>query len=503
MDDMWNEWGCKLAIDANSDCSKRKMNKITHSSKLELQSFGQRIAKDLEGKYYLSRVCICGSDANLHALFTITGGNTDLCLIAAGSYVAGDAGTMQSMSTSTYIAPMGPAGITDPSAVKCNFTKTHTVALPYSIPGVMEMDDLTVYEDQCLQRLHLMCLQARMKGRAYKCIMLELMLAGNGACLSDRALLMLGVIAKRHDFKFLVDEIMTGGRTGTMLMLDTKPKVFRDQVSLVTMGKWLQAGIVLETKNFYESSSGMFIGLLQHTDTRGLSIVGNIPMIQQNWDKVFSNLNSADCRRELVLKKFNNIKAEETWGKGCIIFAPISRTENVKGLKCRLLPLLDVCTPLEKSVKYKVAVEWSKSKINKLVVGGVMKWLPNIPFFDYLVVGPADKNNKCITETNYFKFVTHLSGLRAGDVIELKDLSKKVFLGALNYVEVGSLLRTAASQNLVTYKVIGNNRVRRWIVNEICIHKFFVMQESAPVQHQPYNSPFLNDKNRKRQYVSI
>ena len=46
---------------------------------------------------------------------------------------------------------------------------------------------------------------------------MEITLASNGSTVSDHALTILGHLAHLHDFGIVVDEIMTGGRTKTML----------------------------------------------------------------------------------------------------------------------------------------------------------------------------------------------------------------------------------------------------------------------------------------------
>ena len=77
---------------------------------------------------------------------------------------------------------------------------------------------------------------------------LELMLAGNGAMLSDRALLKIAKLSNQHQFTVIVDEIMTFGRTGALIMLQTKPEAFIKCVSHVTLGKWLHVGMILISK---------------------------------------------------------------------------------------------------------------------------------------------------------------------------------------------------------------------------------------------------------------
>lgn len=272
MDDLSNSWGCHLTTSSNGDF-RRSRGTDSATDKYAFNIFKETIRMQFNGKYVLTRVVSCGSDANLDAIMSRTGGDTNRCGIGTGSYVSGDNGVLQSWSTSHYYTKEGPATISNPSEIKNTFTKTHSIPLPYSVEGVMDHEDLIRYENECLQRVHVQCLLARIKGQPYKCILLELMLCGNGAILSDRALKILGKLAEIHDFTFIVDEIMTGGRTGTMLLLETKPKMFADRVSHVTLGKWLQAGLVLTEKKFVIDQSGDST-LLGHTMMRGTSTIG-------------------------------------------------------------------------------------------------------------------------------------------------------------------------------------------------------------------------------------
>ena len=77
---------------------------------------------------------------------------------------------------------------------------------------------------------------------------MEITLASNGSTVSDRALTILGELAHLHEFGFVVDEIMTGGCTKTMLSTMEKPKIFQKSVEFITMGKWLKCGMVLGSK---------------------------------------------------------------------------------------------------------------------------------------------------------------------------------------------------------------------------------------------------------------
>jgi hypothetical protein len=284
----------------------------------------------LKGEYFLSRVTTCGSDANLIAIVEQTDGDTSRCLVAAGSYVAGDGGVRQSWSTCDFVLKDGPSGIVPPTLVSNSFTKCNTVALPYATNGSNESKAvIEKYEDDCFTELDVCCMMAKMRGAPYKCILMELMLASNGASLSDRALVMLGELAKRHGLHIILDEIMTGGRSTVMLMSTTKPKVFKDRVTYVTLGKWLQAGLVLASSYIQNLK---IKAPEEHTNERGLSTFIECSPLLLYWNEVFANLKYASIRREMVLSKIR-VDEDNAWGEGCLIFAPVRRNGFVKGKK--------------------------------------------------------------------------------------------------------------------------------------------------------------------------
>ena len=190
-----------------------------------------------------------GSDANLYAVTSRTQGNTSGCLVTCGSYVSGDSGPLQSWCTSAFEIGSGPSGIISPEDQRITpFTLEHTIALPYSIEGTMSDDDLRKYENDCLEHLHILCLYNKVLKKKVTCILMEITLASNGSTVCDRALTILGHLAHLHDFGIVVDEIMTGGRTKTMLSTMEKPKIFQMSVEFITMCKWLKCGMVLGNK---------------------------------------------------------------------------------------------------------------------------------------------------------------------------------------------------------------------------------------------------------------
>ena len=190
-----------------------------------------------------------GSDANLYAVTSLIQGNTSGCLVACGSYVSGDSGPLQSWSTSAFEIGSGPAGIIGPADQRITtFTLQHTITLPYFIEGTMSDDNLRGYENECLEQLHIRCLYNKVMKNKVTCILMEITLPSNGSTVSNHALTILGELAHLHDFGIVVDEIMTGGHTKTMLSTMEKPKICQKSVEFITMGKWLKCGMVLGSK---------------------------------------------------------------------------------------------------------------------------------------------------------------------------------------------------------------------------------------------------------------
>ena len=248
-DDLANDWGCDLICMGRSSGRKRKVGLMIAilADDRRQRNFHSLIEKTTYHLFGLMKLTTNGSDANLYAVTSLTQGNTSRCLVACGSYVSGDSGPLQSWYTSAFEIGSGPAGIISPEDQRITpFTLQHTIALPYFIEGTMSEDDLR--ENECLEHLHILCLYNKVMKNKVTCILMEITLASNGSTVSDCALTILGELAHLHEFGIVVDEIMTSGRTKTMLSTMEKPKIFQKSVEFITMGKWLKCGMVLGSK---------------------------------------------------------------------------------------------------------------------------------------------------------------------------------------------------------------------------------------------------------------
>jgi len=454
-DNCANEWGCSLAILPRS---KRTSPKDLSCENVQ-EDLKREVAKCLGNKFVLARVTSCGSDANLLAIAAATGGDTSLCLIASGSYIAGDGGELQSWSTSTFSSLKGPSSITPPHHIHSPFTRSHTIALPYAIPGVSDSATIEQYENECLSELHVRCLIAKLKGVPSKCIVMELMLASNGAALSDRALSMIGKLAEKHDLHIVVDEVMTGGRTGTMLMTLTKPEAFTNRVTHVTLGKWTLAGIVLESSEFNSSKAW----ILDHTTKRGTSTLMDCRGVLATWKAVSENMGVANLRRSQVLKKLH-VDEEAAWGEGCLIFAPVRRNGLTHGTKNRFLPLLSYDTPIDNLDVHKMT-KWSKENVNNRIMESVRTWMN--------FRADADE-----VDNKYRTLVTYLATCKENDSKSMQEIKAEIF-PEFSTTNVSTVLRVAESAGLLSYKLTGLKRHRCWHITQGCLPTYAV--ESAEV----------------------
>jgi hypothetical protein len=399
---------------------------------------------ELEKKMTLTRTFACGSDANLFAVHLATSGHTKLCMVAVGNFVSGDGGVLQKMTTVVQLQSSNIFRLMKPSETPSNFSMGQIIPLPYCIPGVQGDQQQQDYEDSCMKAVHHICLAARMSGNPFKCLLMEHMLACNGATLSDRALTMIGKLADQHGFCLIVDEIMTGARTGQMVLTSTAPAIFQRQAAVLTMGKWLDGAVLFVDDNLIDIESTMV--------SRGVSTAVDCSHLCNLWKIAETKLDVAEKRRSQVLKKIN-CKEDDCWGKGCLIFAPITRldtklTNNVSvGVANRLLPMLELNSPIGFIIQRRSS--YTKSKVGSETVAIVKEWIAYI----------ANLNDDIIKVVRYLI-------LCPGAHIQLKQSACLNFPG-WGWPKLRELFTQAAKEGLLKRKQSGPERLKYWIVQEI------------------------------------
>ena len=232
----------------------------------------------------------------------------------------------------------------------------------------MSDDDLRKYENECLEHLHILCLYNKVMKNKVTCILMEITLASNGSTVSDCGLTILGELAHLHDFSIVVDEIMTSGRTKTMLSAMEKPKIFQKSVEFITMGKWLKCGMVLGSKRQQTIRRNLLSKQLPHGASTGIN--GN--EAYTIFSEVVNHLENVDERRQTVLTKCR-VKEKDAWGKGLHIFIPGKREGILAGTRNRLLPLI-TNTPIKVYSPNRCA-EWNKVRVNEKTVQACRNWI--------------------------------------------------------------------------------------------------------------------------------
>ena len=463
-DDLHNNWGVNLCLVTKRD----ERTYSSESSELLYDEFKRMISNFFDDNYVLHKVTTDGSSANIFSILEATKGDTTRCLIAAGSYLCSDYTVFHNLITSEFYLSASLSVIREPDEHDDCFTCRSIIALPYAIPGTIKKSRLNAYEDDCLKSLHKKLLFYRIMGKHIKAVFLELVLAGNGASLSDRALEMIAVLAKKHDFTIIVDEIMTGGRTGSMLHLLTKPTNFIKCVSHVTLGKWPKCGLILVTKEHYHAGEQNRRLSVPRGTTTSLDFKRIIPY----WNKVVSLLDNAESRRHIVLKRIK-CKAMDAWGIGCLIFIP-QKNNSINGLKNRILPLIET-TPVDSSriIQPTHNSHINKNRVNEQVMFAILQWKEvSIENPDSQIIGTD-------TERHYYELICYIINLfeetartQYFDIEERNILTTEDMHDVLhqkfniNYQQTGIMLRRLELAGLLAYRIAGKKRKRHWLLKE-------------------------------------
>ena len=414
-DDLFNFWGTTIIDPAVSgQSSTRGIDAATLGDKSSKFENLNNKFRELTSHYYkLLRVESCGSTANSIAILEATQGRTESCVFAIGSYIAGDKGYMQSlsfMSRQLRIDDRQPkgSGVFLPMKLADVITnqeqiKTH-ITLPYYIPqpglhkekflkthkrpstyGQDENGCLHHYEDQCLSALHSVLFYRRIQGNPVKVILFEPVLAGCGAILSRRCYKILACLAHSHSFRFVVDEVLTFGRLGYasgLYSIEHFPKEMHSYISMITVGKWLGAGIILQRSTIVPPDA---------EDGRQPSTKINLNSMVTLVDRVSGKFSSMQDTRRMVLNHIGVEDEDATWGDGLLIFLPgyISGYKGATdGLKCRLLPKYHEPTVTNtKQAKLFVngtmgtfvhVTHWSRSAINKDLMATILEYATQV-----------------------------------------------------------------------------------------------------------------------------
>lgn len=181
-DDLSNNWSVEILpendinLQLHQSKRKRTYDNLFHAVKEYFKPF--QLCKHLPS----------GSDANMNALVIATRGYLGRVIIPCGSYVSGDSGVLQGYSSSTFSNINGYTNISSPSSNIPQEGKDVTTPFPYHIPNAIDNDiDKVVLDDleaHCLQEIRYKIYVKILNKQAIRCVLIEPILACNGATLS-------------------------------------------------------------------------------------------------------------------------------------------------------------------------------------------------------------------------------------------------------------------------------------------------------------------------------
>ena len=169
-DDLANTWGTNLV----NMISSEENHEDVYSNVLEFDKFKRIISHHFSEEFFLHKICLDGSSANLLAIIDGTFGNTSSCYIACGSYVSAHDTVLQNLSTSEFYLNASFSIIRMPDESDSHFTRHQVISLPYHIEGTMTVSELEKYEDTCIRVLHEKCMMMRINGTPIKCILFRI-----------------------------------------------------------------------------------------------------------------------------------------------------------------------------------------------------------------------------------------------------------------------------------------------------------------------------------------
>ena len=206
--------------------------------------------------------------------------------------------------------------------------KAQVVALPYYIPNFMSDAQLKKMESQSLELLATRFAAASVLGAPTRAIMLELILASNGAQLSGRFLKQLCALCKDWAVNVVIDEVMTSARcSGELLLAFTLG--LSGCFSHAVIGKWPSIGVVFRSCAWPATET---------PDCRGETTVAAAANAAFDIVKSFNRMQPrllgliaatrdstiAALRASVLGHARDKVGTElEVWGCGCLIFCNV------------------------------------------------------------------------------------------------------------------------------------------------------------------------------------
>ena len=241
--------------------------------------------------------------------------------------------------------------------------------LPYWVDcRAFTLEERRNHETKCLRALHKKLIVAKLKGKPYRVLLIEYILGGTGGELSKHFLECLAPLLAMFEIVMIADEVLTGGHVGpTMAMTNTMPSLFLERVEFITMGKFLQCGLVLQKIPKKPT----------HRELRGSSTHYDFGKACMLWSMVSERQKTGVIteRRKQALRclKIDDRDKEARWGQGLLIFMTLTRNPVHTGLKNRCLPMME---PNLKLTRLRcISSNWTRSTLCNELKQAALEWI--------------------------------------------------------------------------------------------------------------------------------
>lgn len=238
-------------------------------------------------------------------------------------------------------------------------------------------------------------------------------------------------------------------------LLDETPKEFWDQVSHVTMGKWLGLGLVLVKVELHSTYRGRTDF---NSSSRNNSTTIECKDAMLKWKMQITKRKSITSRMQKTIEHFD-LHEDIIWGQGIIIFGLFSCNVHRPGLKNRLLPMLEETSFSSKAnLCFSITPNKTKKSFNDEIVTIMKKWLvppkyDNMPSYGFYYAAKFfldDDFNDGYTNEEFKDYMeSELNSNKNVDTLMKKiksnDSTKKVTIGYY----INDALTRAISLNLI------------------------------------------------------
>ena len=327
----------------------------------------------------LSKVCVTGSEATHCATVIMAFGKDRTVCCGIGSHVGGSNSPHQELSTIHFdLREQKMCHIADPNNVSKKATAV-AVPLPHHVLDEEDKD----CDNKCLEFIEKQCHMFKIIGKPIVALVMELMLAGNGAVLSKHFLEELGHLGEKYEFHLIVDEIFTGGRTcdDSMFLTLSKhcPQSFQKIVSQLILGKWTGTGLCCSRPKFLEKFG--------KTSNRAFSNHAVLPLSEtiRAMDGVVERMENGHVtarRVELIdhlmnkKPKSTNFTEESCWGLGAALYCPLTQRGGME-MKNRHSPKLEINEKFDLRPLVHDS-NWTRESTNKKIKKAIETWMEHL-----------------------------------------------------------------------------------------------------------------------------